>query len=359
MEKAGLRAKLSLVLMIAGLLLAGCQMWTGLGAQAGTEEPSSAVTAPTTVAATGPSREVTPTAAEPATTATVEAPATPTATATVTGTPLPTPTPAPYICPFLQGRTEAGALQSAAMGEQVRYLVHLPPCYDAFPDRAFPTLYLFHGWPLNEWHWDNLGIDEWSDDWVSRGLVGPFIVVLPGAGSDGRYVHSSGGPGSFEGFVVDELVPQIDGAYRTLREPVGRAIGGISRGGVWALEIAMRHRDLFASAGGHSPALALNNPLPQYDPFLIARDGLEGLRIYLDAGDADWARASTIRLRDLLIEMGVDVTYEVHAGGHVDALWSGGIPAYLQWYVQVWPESYEALPVWAAAAPLDETVQTP
>ncbi len=233
------------------------------------------------------------------------------------------------------------------MGEPVRYLVHLPPCYDQFPTKAFPVLYLFHGWPLNEWHWINLGMTEWSDDWVSRGLSGPFILVFPGVNQDGRYVHSSGGSSSFEGFVVDELVPHIDQSYRTLRQSDRRAVGGISRGGVWALEIAMRHPDLFASVGGHSPALALNNPLPQYDPFRLAREGVPGLRFYLDAGDGDWARASTIRLRDLLIEFGADVTYDLHSGGHVDGLWESGVPDYLAFYTAPWPASYEELPFWS------------
>lgn len=260
--------------------------------------------------------------------------------------PEPTPTPTPSFCPFLSGQTEAGAFHSSAMGEELRYLVHLPPCYDQYPDRAFPVLYLFHGWPLDEWHWDGLGITVWSDDWISRGLVGPFLVVLPGVSQDGRYVNSSGGSGSFEGTVIDELVPHIDGTYRTVRDPAGRAVGGISRGGVWALEIAMRHRDVFGAVGGHSPALALNRPLPQYDPFLLAREGTDGLRFYLDAGDADWANAGTIRLRDLLLELGADVTYDNHIGGHVDPLWSSGIPDYLTFYTATWPPSYGALAHW-------------
>lgn len=279
--------------------------------------------------------------------------------------PLPTepamsePTPTPAFCPFLSGRTESGTFRSAAMAEDVRYLVHLPPCYDWYPDRAYPVLYLFHGWPLDERHWDDLGIDEWSDDWVSRGLIGPFLIVLPGVSKDGLYVYSSGGAGSFEGFVIDELVPLMDATYRTVRAPAGRAVGGISRGGVWALEIAMRHTDVFVAVGGHSPALALNRPLPQYDPFLLAGTAATGLRYYLDAGDADWANAATIRLRDLLIELGGDVTYDVHPGGHVDELWSSSIPDYLSFYAAMWPGSHSALPIWSPPTPAAGTPVTP
>jgi len=274
----------------------------------------------------------------------------PTLTPEPTYTPTVTPTPTSSVCPYLHGRTEVATMESSALGEQVRYLVHLPPCYEAYPTKAFPTLYLFHGWPLDEWHWDDLGIDEWSDDWASRGIIGPYIVILPGVSRDGLYVYSSGGDHSFEGFVANELVPAIDAAYRTIPTASSRAVGGISRGAVWALEIALRHQDLFGSVGAHSPALAPNRPLPQYDPFRLVQEGVSSLRIYLDAGDGDWTRAATIQLRNDLQKLEADVTYEVHTGRHVDALWRGAIPDYIAFYSALWPGSYDELPEWALAA---------
>ncbi|MBN1487150.1 MAG: hypothetical protein JW981_05870 [Anaerolineae bacterium] len=283
---------------------------------------------------------------------------TPSATPTPapTSTPTPTFTPTPFVCSNLQGQTLKHKFDSEAMGEEIAYLVHLPPCYDSYPDSAFPVLYLFHGWPMNETHWDQLGIDELADDWISRWIIGPFIIVLPGVRSDGRYVNSSGGPGSFEGMVVDDLIPLIDSTYRTLRDPAGRAVGGISRGGVWSLEIGLRHPDLFGIVGGHSPSLSLNYPLPQYDPFLLVEDERAGQRFYLDAGDGDWARAGAIRLRDLFIEKGVDVTYELHEGAHVDELWQNGLVDYIQFYTAEWPKTFESLPKWEAAPVMTPTV---
>jgi enterochelin esterase-like enzyme len=200
---------------------------------------------------------------------------------------------------------------------------------------------------MDEWHWMELGMGKLADDWSGRNLTGPFIIVMPGVDKDGLYVNSSGGAGSFEGFVVQELIPLIDAQYRTWRVPEGRAVGGISRGGVWALEIAMRHQDVFGRVGGHSPALALNRPLPQYDPYRLASGDLSGLKFYLDAGDGDWARAGAISLRDLLLDKGLSVTYQVHEGGHVDEMWQLALPDYLTFYTQSWPNSYEALPTWS------------
>ena len=339
------------VLLLSVLLLASCASPSALPTGQGSESG-----APVATQAVRPAVSVTAEPPAPVTSVPMpEATASPTPIPLPTITPSPTPTAMPLGCPFLRGHRETGVLQSAAMREQVRFVVHLPPCYHEYPSKAFPVLYLFHGWPLNEWHWDNLGIDEWRDDWISRGLSGPFVIVLPGVGSDGRYVHSSGGDGSFEGFVVNELVPYVDSTYRTIRSPEGRAVGGISRGGVWSLEIAMRHQDLFSRVGGHSPALSLNNPLPPYDPYLLARQDMSGLRFYLDAGDGDWARAGTIQLRDLLLEAGADVTYEVHQGGHVDELWQGGIPDYVAFYAAGWPVSFETLPEWEIVSDAHES----
>ncbi len=235
------------------------------------------------------------------------------------------------------------------MDEEVRYIIHLPLCYNAWPDRAFPTLYLLHGWPMDEEHWRTLGITAIADEWIREGWCGPFVIVLPGVTEpNGLYVNSSGGSASFEGMVVEELVPMVDLHYRVWREPAGRAIGGISRGGVWALEIGLRHPELFGTVGGHSPALALNHPLPQYDPFRILETISPTQRIYLDAGDADWARAATIRFRDALQEAGFDVTYQVHHGSHVDETWQMALPDYLRFYTEPWPRSAEALPYWIA-----------
>ena len=104
------------------------------------------------------------------------------------------------------------------------------PGYDQ-TDRRYPVLYLFHGWPYDESHWDNLGIDEVADQSIQAGMLPPFVIVLPGADPDGLYVYSAGGDHSFEGQVIHDLLPQVEAAHRVSSDRVERAIGGISRGG--------------------------------------------------------------------------------------------------------------------------------
>jgi hypothetical protein len=79
----------------------------------------------------------------------------------------------------------------------------------------------------------------------------------------------------------------------------------------------------------------------------------------LEAGDLDWARASTIRLRDALLEQEADVVYQVHEGGHVDALWQSGVPDCVDFYTLTWPKSFDALPLWEAPPEAASVSQEP
>ncbi len=328
-----------LLVCTAILFLVGCQ-----GAAGRASATDSPVTEAYTVTAVLPENTDTPSP-------------TPTENPTHTPTPEPTPTitPTPFVCRQQTGHLVKANFTSAAMQtEEIRYTVYLPPCYAHYQEYRFPVLYLLHGWPMDELHWQKLGIVNIVDAWITQGLVGPLMVVMPGVSNPhGMYINSSGGDFSFEGMIVNELVPAIDEKYRTWQTSEGRAIGGISRGGVWALEIGFRHPDIFGKVGAHSPALSVNYPLPAYDPFRLV-ESIDGeQRIYLSAGTQDWARSSTITLRDLLQEQDLDVTYQVHEGAHVDDLWRLGLPDYLHFYIGNWPRLVEDLPPYQGSNFLD------
>jgi enterochelin esterase-like enzyme len=151
------------------------------------------------------------------------------------------------------------------------------------------------------------------------------------------YVNTSGGAQSFEQQVVNELLPHIDAVYRSIQTREARAIGGISRGGVWSLEIAFRHPDAFGIVGAHSPALSANRAPPVYDPFvLLTEPGVEALRVYLSAGDADWALEATAQLHQSLSEQGIGSQFALHSGSHVDQQWAEHVGEYLTFYAAGW-----------------------
>jgi enterochelin esterase-like enzyme len=216
-----------------------------------------------------------------------------------------------------------------------RYSIYLPPCYGQ-RDSRYPVVYLLHGWPFGNEHWIELGATETAEEGIGAGILPPFIIVMP-RGGEWLYVNTSGGDVSFDAQVVKDLIPHIDEVYRTIATREGRSIGGISRGGVWSLEIGMMHPDMFSAVGAHSPALAVNLAPPPYDPFyLLSRPEVAALRFYLDSGDTDWTRSSTQSLQQALENQGIISSYAQHTGAHNDELWAQNVTEYLMFYSADW-----------------------
>lgn len=157
--------------------------------------------------------------------------------------------------------------------------------------------------------------------------------------------NTSGGPSSYEALILDELIPLIEATTCAWPEAAGRAIGGLSRGGYWALEIAFRHPDHFASVGGHSAALldthAGTDVNPQYTG--LAND-LRDLRIYLDIGSDDYLIANIRRLHEEMVAAGVDHVWMLNDGRHENAYWSAHLAEYLVWYAEPWARERELFP---------------
>jgi enterochelin esterase-like enzyme len=196
---------------------------------------------------------------------------------------------------------------------------------------------MIHGYPFDDGHWDDIGIDEAADAGIAAGTLPHFIIAMPAADNEGSFTYTSGGEGSFEAVMLGEFMPFIETTYRTVGDPEGRAIGGMSRGGVWSLEIAFRNPDRFTAVGGHSAALNVNLAPPIYDPLYLAADPtISSLRIYLDVGDADWALPAMDDLHAALMAADVPHEYKVNEGYHVDGYWSAHVSEYLVFYAAGW-----------------------
>jgi S-formylglutathione hydrolase FrmB len=99
---------------------------------------------------------------------------------------------------------------------------------------------------------------------LEEGQVGQMILVFPGIASDDNRVPGllvnfrepelakkvpGIGTGRFEDYFVQEIIPYVDGHFRTVAGREGRAVDGFSLGGFQAIKIAAQHPDLFRSAG--------------------------------------------------------------------------------------------------------------
>ena len=262
---------------------------------------------------------------------------TPTATRPVPSaspTPIP-PTPTATPCAELGGQVIQGTYPAIAVPGEIPLAVYLPPCY-ANQERPLPVIYLLHGYPFDEGHWLALGASQVADGLILSGQRPPFLMVLPRQ-PEPLFRSSDGGPGSYETELLDGLLPYVESTYSAASDPDSRALAGISRGGVWALEIGLRHPEAFSAVGALSPALAVNHARAPYDPFQIVQGGAElPEHLLLFAGDQDWAAAQTLKLSTLLKDRGWPHQWLQIPGGHADATWEAGMLPVLEFLTAAW-----------------------
>lgn len=287
----------------------------------------------------------------------------PTATPPATATPIPTLTPVVLPSPTSPPCDEpAGQVlridqfASAISGENLRYRVYIPPCYQKSSKR-YPYVVLLHGSGQKEDEWEKLGVIQSADEGFASGVLPPMILVMPYFGTIGNNPFFPPDP-SYEDVVLKELVPAIDRDFCTWSNRDHRAIGGISRGGFWAYSIGMRHPDVFGILGGHSAYMTqdLNEVPPDFNPLELAQNAPTlaeaKLRMYIDNGAQDPSGLDLELFSTRLSERGIAHTYVINpVGNHDEDYWSAHVAEYLAFYGRNWPRTASALPDCAEPSP--------
>jgi S-formylglutathione hydrolase FrmB len=166
----------------------------------------------------------------------------------------------------LAGRIEeqtitSGMLRGNPLGDPVErpVLVYLPPGYDAQPDRRYPSVYVLMGYGGHVTMWHNRTpfrqpFPETADQLFAAGAAPHAIVVYVDAWTSygGSQFVDSPGTGRYHSYLCDEVVPWVDGRYRTLAGAAHRAIAGKSSGGFGAMITPMLRPDLFGALATHA-----------------------------------------------------------------------------------------------------------
>jgi enterochelin esterase-like enzyme len=266
--------------------------------------------------------------------------AVPTATRSPSATPSPTPSPTssstPLACWEKGGQVIESQLESEYLKKPLEYRVYLPPCYAEQPERRYPVLYLIHGQTYRNDHWLNLGAADLVDRLSATGEMAPFLMVFP----YDRDHYISPPENGFGEAIVADLIPAIDTEFRTLPERADRAIGGISRGGNWAVHIGLQHPEIFGALGAHSTPIFSSDTNPEIAKWLEAIP-LERLpRIFMDAGENDRWLQYTLIFEDLLNTENIPHEWHLYPGYHDDDYWQAHLEEYLRWYASPWRESH-------------------
>lgn len=260
----------------------------------------------------------------------------PTATVTLTPAPtaVPSATPEPSPTPCAAPGTIIQNTFETSLAGPVPYRVYLPPCYEE-AGLTYPVLYMLPGNVHTDGIWDELGLDEAAERRIRAGQASPFMIVMVSGG----YLadNTSGGPGSYESFFMDEFIPYVEQTYCAWPSRSGRALGGMSRGGYWALEIAFRHPEKFGSVGGHSAALLDSYGGPEVNPEDTGLvNDLGSLRVYFDIGENDWVINNVRLLHERMTEAGIPHQWVLNDGSHEEAYWAAHVDDYVAFYSAPW-----------------------
>jgi len=251
---------------------------------------------------------------------------------TPTFTPEPSNTPTPLACWHSGGQIDEHQLESEYLEKPLEYLVYLPPCYHEQTEQRYPVIYLLHGQTYRNDHWLDLGAADIADRLIAAGEISPFIMVFP----YDRDHYISPPENGFGKALLFNLIPIIDQDYRTIPERGKRAIGGISRGGNWAVHIGLQHADMFSAIGAHSTPVFSADTNPEIIAWIRAIPPQKLPDLFVDTGRNDRWLNYTLVFEQILVDEGLPHEWHLYPGFHEDAYWQAHIEEYLRWYAKGW-----------------------
>jgi hypothetical protein len=162
---------------------------------------------------------------------------------------------------FEETTFESDVLRGNPLGDpHVRPLwVYLPPGYDDEPDRRYASIYMIQGLTGQLDMWRNRtafrrNFPELADGLFAAGETPPCVLVWVDCWTSlgGSQFLDSPGTGRYHTYLCEEVVPWVDGRYRTLAAPENRGIAGKSSGGYGAMVTPMLRPDLFGGLATHA-----------------------------------------------------------------------------------------------------------
>jgi enterochelin esterase-like enzyme len=222
---------------------------------------------------------------------------------------------------------ETKTFTSAAMGQERRYGLVLPPGYNPATKTRYPVIVLLHGGHGDERDYQRrAGLTTVLNTLYRDNRLPPSIVITPD-GNDLRGTspfwdsqYYDGPNGKLASLIADDLVKEVKAKYKVLGHPKYWAIGGLSSGGWGAMNIGIRRPDRFNVFFSHTgyfrdPNGSAQDPITAVDK--IPRRLRSRFRVYLDAGENDSTYLeATQEFHKKLQTLGISSELNVFPGGH-------------------------------------------
>ena len=236
--------------------------------------------------------------------------------------------------------------------------VWLPPQYFSNPRQHFSVVYLLHGNPGQPTDW--LTSAGGAATFLRVAQSGkPVIVVMPediqnNISGDSLCVDSAS-QGNAETYITKDVIAAIDTHFRTTTNAKGRGIGGLSMGGFCALNLGLKHPDLYSAVidlsgetasepdtlpGGNQALYGGSDWQAKADAnspskYVNTLDGSKGPAIYLGSGSGDPTIIAEMQaILPKLQARGFTVEFRQLPGAHEYTYWTAALKDSLPWAAQ-------------------------
>ena len=215
-----------------------------------------------------------------------------------------------------------------------RMFVYTPPGYDEQGGERYPVLYILHGGGEDERGWAMQGRTNFIlDNLIAEKKAKPMLIVMPDANLNIQgSPFGENGLKMFEAEMKRAIIPYVEKNFHTRADAAGRALAGLSMGGIHTLYTGLNNTEMFSYLGVFSSGwiLPMQKDLAEGQYALMQRradtinNNLKVLWLGM-GGKEDIAYKNCQLMLTRLDELKIRHSYSEYPGGHAWPVWRNNL----------------------------------